>query len=166
MPNKYYRFMSEDEFSALINGEELVNHNRHTKYRTESVGFCFLGPDSIAYGLRGPYGIEPGNEPVSAYRIVGGCCGSEEIFVEFEGKSIKESGGVYADYSSEDWDDCVLIKEYCTENYNSAILKPLRAWRKTGGNYGYDPDWEQISFIALDANLWKYENRYEYLMEV
>ena len=160
---KYYRFMSEDEFNKLINGETLVNHNPHVKCRTTSIGFCFLREDSVANGC-GTYGMSEeiwhymaSNEVQAAREMIWNTPGSNDVFVVFESsKEMKQSYGVYADGFSDGWDDFVRINEYCTEEYNNKEMVPIRAWRKIEGH-----EYEQFNFICIESNYW--EEKYEEL---
>ena len=149
---KYYRFMSQREFDSLLRGETLKNQNPHEGCATRSVGFCFLGEDSATVGCGGAYGIGIGDDPIweQADNLVGGTCGASEVFVEFEGGELNASVGVYADLYGA-WGDLVLVKEYCTTQYNSGTLKPIRAYgRLPFDQYGY----QEIRFTCLEPDYW------------
>ena len=119
------RFMSEEEFTKLMNGEALVNNTKHAA-KTNSVGFCFMpidDDDDIAHTIQFMYEFLSG--------IV-----SDDYVVVFEQKDAEllKGYGVYADpYGS--FFDTMTMTEYSITQYNNRILKPI--WFKKDANHFY-----------------------------
>lgn len=111
------RFMSEEEFTKLMNGETLVNNTKHTA-KTNSVGFCFMPieddeDDDIAHAIQ------------FMYKFLGGIV-SDDYVVVFDqiDAELFEGYGVYANpYGS--FFDTMIMTEYSITQYNNQILKPI-----------------------------------------
>ena len=153
---KYYRFMSKDEFRKVIDGETLVSRLDHSSYaRSNSVGFCFLREDSYVSGEENEYPVfnwrSTDSAPEQARDVIGGVCGSDEMFVEFidAGVAMAKSRGTYADFSSFDFYARADVEEYCCVKYDNSTLIPVRAWEKNGVDYF------EVKFTTIPMSYWE-----------
>lgn len=124
--SKVYRYMSEREFYDLWNGIPLASNQCTTrKSRTSSEGFCFLGEvtDFVT-----TYGEKVSFTPEACLRFLAGIV-SKDVLVELEvlePEILTEGFGIYADPTTDGWDDTICIREYSTLEYSSAELEPVR----------------------------------------
>ena len=100
---KLYRSMSEKEFSDYCKGVEIVARckmgDKNNSF--DGKGICFFAnPSNCALWSR------------------------DGVIVAFEIEVAQEGYGVYPDFSSNDWNDTVVIKEYCVPSYSleNAVL--------------------------------------------
>ena len=109
---KVFRFMSQEEFDKLQNGETLINTDNHKDLNTNSVGFCFMDCEDYS--------------PESAYEFLDGIV-SEDIVVQFEVDEslLTKSGGMYADPDGEWFLSRMWVDEYCCTSYNNKDFKLL-----------------------------------------
>lgn len=166
---KYYRFLGEDEFAAIRNGDTLVNKNAHIGQRTSSVGFCFLREDSRAMGGMYEYGLDPDDPLGTALEMIGGCMGDDTYFVEFEtdqDNRFLEGFGVYADAMSPGWYDRVSVNEYSVTEYSTDWLRPLKAWKSSVyQDYERYTGYQEVTpLVYAEPTIWsKYDELYAYL---
>ena len=109
---KIFRFMSKEEITKFIRGEELIHSEEAFNARTSSIGFCFLNADEFDV-----------NE---AYDFLYGIV-SNDIVVKFEvnESELKKSFGIYANTNCNSNDFSMKINEYCTTKYSAKTFKLL-----------------------------------------
>ena len=123
----FLRFMSDDEFTAYIMGNELVNEHDHSRdCETNSVGFCFL-----RMGDRWTEWV-PSTEPERvecALSFLSGVVSDDvALVVRNESAAISEGAGLYADPDSCEWDAFIGVNEFCTSSYDRTTMVPVRAY--------------------------------------
>lgn len=128
---KYYRYMSKEEFNAMLDGKEIVGKQSFNA-RTSSKGICFLGEDTVFTSLDYDYDTmeEVAREihfrPTDCYKFLEGIV-SDYVLVEFETtETLTESEGVYSDPINLDWNARIIITEYCIHKYTREIMRPIR----------------------------------------
>ena len=139
---KLYRYMSEEEFSALMNGEKMVNESTHSGAHTNSKGFCFLGDPVI---ICDELGMEKHRiAPLECLQFMEGII-STDLLVEFETNEdsvqLFEGYGFY-DNPYNDFSTDILMAEYSTCEYDRNSLVPKRViilpQIKERWQYGYE----------------------------
>lgn len=117
-----HRFMSEQEYQALLSGKELVNMTRYARkgFKTTSVGFCFFIED-----------------PEAAIHWLGGQVSVDRcVTFEVEEYALRKTMGLYADHNS------IFQKirriEYCRQRYSLREFRMVCSTDKYK-KYGIDP---------------------------
>ena len=123
------RFMSNDEFSKLISGQELYNDKIHSGF-TNSIGFCFFEDYGIDLS-ESEDAIRQSIESSINYNIdmLSGIV-SNDVCVVFDSLDAELilSKGRYADpYGA--FFGTIWRAEYCIEHYNKHMIKPLYSVR-------------------------------------
>lgn len=111
---RVYRYMSMTEFNKMSMGMDMINNKNHSiTCNSTSKGFCFLGGNA--------------NDATFAIRFLSGIV-SSDILVEFytTEASLIPSVGIYANPYSNNWDDNILVDEFCCKTYNKKSFHPLR----------------------------------------
>lgn len=138
---KFYRYMSNEEFQKLSSGMELTNENMHKTARTASEGFCFL-PEVVKFNSYFEDEVVSTTfNPVQCYRFLSGIV-TNDVLVEFENVSedLQESFGIYADPINCDYYATIDIVEYCAKSYSRDTMRPTR-YAIVGEYYHQGVDW-------------------------
>ena len=110
----FFRYMSQKEYEALMEGKKLVSENRYIGANTNSVGFCF-------FKSRGDLDFDIARSSY-ADGIV-----SEYICVLFrnENAQLKKGYGLYAaPYGG--FLDSITVTEYSTTEYDKTSMVPVK----------------------------------------
>lgn len=144
MVKKFYRWMSIKEFQLFSAGVEIKGKKDH-KSRTDSTGVCFLPEDFL---VEADYGLDIHICPKASLCFLSGIV-SDDVLVEFEADEnlLKKGKGIYANPSTDLWDDYVSVEEYCIPAYSLDTFKAKRyflldnAWARDLGKgtwYAYN----------------------------
>lgn len=126
---KFVRFMGQNEFNKLVNGETLKMNDRQrfceSGAKTLSSGFCFLG-SPILYMDKDEniHQCTPFEALEFLYGIV-----TTDVLVEFEAEPdvLQRSYGIYSDPDPfAGFSDTVIVAEFCTTEYSRKKIKPIR----------------------------------------
>ena len=142
-----YRYMSDNEFRKLMNGDVLVNETDHSKSRhTHSVGFCFLQDLSLVEGGRSKEWFTPATAILMLRTIV-----SEDVLVKFETEEVfRFSYGQYASPFERGGDlfnpELVYMRELSLTRYSKDTVRPIEFCRGEVNCRGtmYSGKWETI----------------------
>lgn len=147
--SKVYRYMSFNEFEALMNGIQLSNPKIRNWKTTNSCGFCFLA-ETTAFSVRNQDGI------VQHYKLrAENCCFldgivSNDVLVEFEVKDnslLRKGFGVYWNPYYSGYEQTITIDEYSCHSYNKTMLQPIRAKINSCKDFCYS--WSESSWTNL-----------------
>lgn len=117
---KFYRYMSVNEFNKMLAGRKIVGHKFPTT-RTTSAGICFLSENT---SFVSDDGSVHNMTPVECLDFLEGVV-TNDVLVEFSTDVLpKESSGAYADPFG--YDGLICIKEYCVPEYDRNTFHPVR----------------------------------------
>ena len=137
---KLYRYMSTDEFHRFNCGMVITGKDHRRKYRTSSVGVCFLGEQVNGYD-EGSCEPLPACHPRDCYQFLSGIV-SDELLVclEIDEQVISLSDARYAAPFG-GWGDYIRVEEFTVPEYSLDTARLIsyewvsKGWRQKESVY-------------------------------
>jgi len=121
---KLYRYMSYEELMTLVNGVCILNDTTHSKLKTNSKGFCFIGSQTeFTTPVDGEHHVYM---PLDCFNTFMRQFRHNGVLVELEVDNTEHFKLGYGIYDAPYGADYIQIQEYSIEEYSTDIAKIKR----------------------------------------